>query len=412
MVPMKQFFMTSTPHTNQLPSFADRVTFEQFKALATSWDYSKGFISSSYEENQERLDTADQFKTAFGDHLTALRDQGRLTPIADVDDRGLAWPDAWNRFVDGEPLEFSDTFFEPFTSTIWPHYVSRIPGQKARVFERDYAALVKAVDEGSLDVEYRLYRPCKLTGVKALVKMNSGWEITAHKELPRYLHIQGKATAPIGAVPPPEVVELRVPAPSGKILVADWIHLSEGLFSAMIRVGAPHDPVDSVLGSIAHSRHYAEKFGLLSIPVGEDTPKLRRQGGHFLLDCTSSSADAQQICSAVLKPSFEGHMDTASMIDVQVLTDLLKKQLGDEEGIRTARFYVESNVHRIIDVESGELFMYIPSRPGRIGEFECVNADVSMEGLSTLHAVLATKPLQWRQRETAQADVFVERQRG
>ena len=63
-----------------------------------------------------------------------------------------------------------------------PDFVSRLPGAKDTRQVRDlYNALVDQIDQGAIDIEYRLDADCTLTGVRPFMKMSEGFSKNMEK---------------------------------------------------------------------------------------------------------------------------------------------------------------------------------------------------------------------------------------
>lgn len=407
---MDNFYMnTSAPHS---PSFRDHFSLEQFKAFAGAWDYRGGFDTpKSPEERARGEQLTGEFELALAAFLTQLRDGGRLDSIADVQERNLAWPDLWNRFVEGEGPASADALVRPFMSVLMPDFVSRIPGQPQHDLGAAYEAMVATVDAGTLDLNFRLDKDCPYSGVRPIMKMAPGWRVSAHREVPTFGRPQPRQYAPLEALPPVEMIELRVPAPSGRIMVADWFRMEGGVFSSIVMQGMPHDSLETEAGLVNRSRHCAT-LGVLSSYVGATVSLVLHEGKHLVVASIDPEHPANGAAFRDVGARVSNETWWTTMVDVEIFTNLVKGHLGPEAGEAAAKAYLASSEPKFINVEPGELYMYFPSRSGRMVEFECESEEVSLQWVEKMPAVVSDHPLTWRRWAEDHVEQEVVRQRG
>jgi len=400
-------------------SFASRFTYEQFLAFRDAWDFSTGYPDNALPARDEsatsrkrREEITDLFERNLFEHLVAVRDQGGLRRIEDVDGRDLAWPLEWGHFAEGGAVRDPGDFVRPFMASIMPDFVSRLPGAKDTRQVRDlYNALVDQIDQGAIDIEYRLDADCTLTGVRPFMKMSEGWAISAYREPEFGPKSFPRTLIPIGPVPPVEMVEVRIPAPSGRIMVADWFRMANNVFTDAVFKRTSRAPINTEHGKVRETVNHAAQLGVLTIFSGNSSPEIIREGGHMVLGLFDEEHPAQRARNKDVLAKVITDLWWTTMVDVDVFKALVRQELGEEEGEAAAQAYLAEGSYTVVNVAPGELYAYLPSVRGYMREFECETEEVSLQHVDKMFAVLSSEPLAWRRWAEEQPAPISDRQR-
>ncbi len=394
-------------------SFASRFTYEQFLAFRDAWDFSAGYPDNALPDREESSATRNHreeittlFERTLFEHLVAVRDQGALQPIEDVEGRDLAWPLEWRHFIEGREVPDPGGFIRPFMASIMPDFVSRLPGTKDTKQVRElYNIMVDQIDRGAIDIEFRLDADCTLTGVRPFIKMNEGWVVSAHRE-PEFGHKSfPRNLIPIGPVPQVEMVEVRIPVPSGKLMVADWFRVKDNAFTNAVFKRTSRAQINFEHGKVQETRNHAAQAGVLTIFTGGMGVDLIREGSHMVMGVFDEEHHTQRIASKDVLASVICDLWWTTAVDVEVFRDLLRQEMGAEEGEAAAAAFLASGAYTMVDVAPGELYVYLPSVRGHMREFECESEEVSMQFVEDMFAVMSSEPLTWRRWEEERPQV-------
>lgn len=368
--------------------FAEIFSQEDFVAFAKEFN-SNGGLSEELRALMEKLDAA-----LFG-LLLSLRDQGLLSKIQKVERRGLRWCDQWNAMVDGDDT-FSPEIVEPLTPHVISGSVSACSPSRGEQPEKAYGQLLKSIENAEFRLDHFLSGSCAITGDRVRVQFRQGtWEAVALKR------VDGKLLE-LDPTPAPRMVQMSIPAPTGRMLIADWFRVAGRAFTNA--VATPRRPIDTHLDVSNAAVSYAKEHGFLSFFVGGTSPSLYRdhgeagEGGRMIVanldeDHPFENSGARKHHLA----SVDTELWWVSIIDEAVLRDILIKELGHTEGQeKFERFLCTKGAFQRFEIEPGELHASIPLEPGSFKHFDCKNEPLSLQGVHDMHAVLSTKPLEWQ----------------
>lgn len=332
---------------------------------------------------------------ALGRYLLAMRDAGQLQPIPHLERRvgPFHFTAKWNAMVaGGSPNE---TVLGLIRYSIG--WTASLAKYKQPV-NADY--LYRLVESGNFEWntmgDARV--KCHVTGETLEVQL-TGWQA----QLGRRRHEAGRGHyfEPLaGDAPAPTVDTIRIPAPSGELLIADWFRLENNEFTKAVKEGQQSIEVNSEAGMRAQTQQYAA-LGFASVFVGNTGPAILQIGDDLLI----GRQPVEEKKSHHHKGSVCTDLWWATIIDRQVLTDILAARHGVDRASTLISGYLAkpSTVCTIVRVPPGELHVnYVAGGELRAG-FTCDDPLASsIDALDDCFAVVSARPMQWRQRAAAE----------
>jgi hypothetical protein len=242
---------------------------------------------------------------------------------------------------------------------------------------------------------------CHITGKPLRLEIKRGWYPVMFEQDPD----NERLWKPLSEeAPDPVVSSLKISAPSGRLIVSDWFRLQGDLFTDI--VGEPDEAVltGGPFERLSIARHCAEKFGFMSVHVGNTCPSLIESEGHLFI----GKIDPSAIGSHQALGQIVANYHHASLIDVEVF----KKVISDRAGEKNAEVIVESYIAKslaerkiqVIQVEPGDLHIHFTAERGELMNFRS-EGDVHVNfGNIDPMCVITRKPVQWvRQAPSASA---------
>lgn len=334
---------------------------------------------------------------ALGSFLSALRDHGSLAPIDFTEGRGHRWANCWNRFVTGTDEQGWDKL--TICRSISKSFTWRV--RDGQSIESGYAERVEPIDAGRLEwwEIADAYSECDATGQLLHLQIETGWK-------PRLGTVdrQGHESTfkPLtGGLPPPCVFSLEIPAPTGEMIVADWFRLEDNLFTKIVKDSDGGSSVNTSYGAARATERYAKEFGFMSVFVGSTSPSIVVRGDHVLI------ASLDEDLNVKVKGEILGSVCTdlwwVTMIDRQVLVDIVARKLGRAEAEKRVAEYLETSLRNsevtIVKQPPGSLYFHHRSSRCDLGDFVCTGPTViNQDAVITPYAVISKVPLDFKLR--------------
>lgn len=394
-------YAPETTDSNNSPLSA--VRFEQFFTLEQYTEAAE-FLALDMDDSERgdkavfraHMDLLDEAVTKF---MAALFDAGVLERIEHTERRGIRFADAWNRMLDGDRSPYTvDTVAQPLAQDLFTALM-RAKNQSNRgpvsmVYE--YNRLCASYSSGSFLFGILVDSPqvCDATGLNILTYIRRGW---------RPALVERKSAGPswkdgftysrVGPTPAEDVIKVTIPAPSGKLLVADWFRFEGGVFSNIVDSDENNFDINTGHGRQKKTEHYAREHGFLSICVGNTSPGVFRRKDHDLLG--SSDGELPSAVTGEEVASVCTDLWWATIIDEEVLRRMVIVKLGEVDGQAAFDDFIAEGSFEAFTVEPGSLHAYFTAQSGALSRFRCETTEVSRRGFYDVHAVLSQKELTW-----------------
>jgi hypothetical protein len=369
---------------------------EKYAKYRNQDESTRGKTPESEVVMKEWLHGVAHFEAKILEFLRAKRDANELEPIPFIEGRGLRWGDAWNRFVsnnEGITDEFllqrqaqaESNFFTgaglfPMAMT----FVERQDGVQISMDER-FESLMAMVDSGKMIKPQSAHGGCDVTGARLFVDIAEGWKV----QFGSMGSIDGQqAFFPLKEhALPLGVQHVTIPCPTGELLCTDWLDIDA--FNKAVKRDLRLPSLDLRYGVMDATRHYA-KNGFASVSVGNTSPDLIQRGDQLVIASTDLEAPANKDKVG----AFCTDRWWATLIDRQVLTEIVAKTTGLDEARRQVQEMIDERDMMTVNVKPGvDLHLYHFNGDDIIEGHAC--EDVDTEHVETLYAVLSEKELEW-----------------
>lgn len=355
-------------------------------------DHLAAYRASSKEDELRQvkigawLGSVDVFESALLAFVLQKSRQGALGPVPHAHGRCILWADIWNQLAQGSLPE--SHLLDRITSGAGLHLLdSMAPANPTpENIALAHSKLCSFVELGDFHSMGEM-GSCNLTGERLGIAVK-GW-------LPRLFRLtpisSGRRERQDVDQDPPQLgmVQLSIPAPSGRILLADWFRIDQ--FTAAVKDASTAPSINQAFGRIHATRRYAEEFGFMSVSVGNTSPCVIERDGHLA------------IAELAEKPQAQGHLAGrictdlwwATAIDFDTLVAIVARSAGSSEAIKIVNAHIQERGSDVVEVRvpAGSTLHLSFHDEDILGALAC--SEVPIQGLSRLHAVLSTRPLLW-----------------
>lgn len=379
-------------------TFADFYPFAAFEAAMAhdaarprdekgDSDWNSAEYKAWNEVFKNHWDVASQAVDRF---LVAKRERGELKPIEFSKGRGIWVVHNWNQFVEGKGHESGSGDQLAYAAV----YGTRRLRERDLAMRESYENAVAQVNAGDMHwLDLNMDGECCATGERLKLDFK-GWQ-------PRLGRID-RSTRPAPDdesfgfkpltqdVPEPKVQHLVIDAPSGELLTCDYFRI-DGFREAVERANDHEYPsINNRVGKALMSAHYAENHGFTSVFVGDRSPRVIQRDGHIAIGVTGEGTPAGNDVTYVCTDLW-----WATVIDRQVLTDILAKTHPREKAEELVKGYIEDSVYTVgvLKVKPGKLHVYHCDEPYAMQRFRC--PDVPQTHITQMFAVVSEKELEW-----------------
>lgn len=391
--------MKGTPVSEKV-SFADFYSQAQMVAYQAHWNANPSVDSFNdplvvaWREAGKPMGS--EFSAAIGNFLKAMGDEGLLSPIAYTERRGHRWADAWNRLVGRTADEFDiDELAESLTCTL---RATRFSDRGTSGGDKNYLPLVAAMDAGDFRLS-SLWTDCKsecqVTGERLTADIQAGWAPRlGNIDYSRAKETGGSPFIPLTQEAPlTQVLVHEIAAPTGEMLIADWFRFDDNLFTEIVKPKTGRISINTAFGCGQQAEYYAKNFGFMSVEVGNSCPSIVVREGHVIIGCTGEDAESLQ---GEVAGSVCTDLWWASMIDRQVLVDLLATRLPREEAeARVAKIIADGDV-TVLKQPPGVLYVHHTASRDDLALFRC-QGPIAVEkgGMTEPFLVISSQRLDW-----------------
>ncbi|WP_137917169.1 hypothetical protein [Hydrogenophaga sp. 2FB] len=378
--------------------FESIFTREVYEAARAAWeavDEAKMSAEAAEEARRTRRLHSDLLDQAVVAHLKVVREDGHLHAVQNVERRRFGWANAWNSLIarTEEPWSEERAAY-PFSREISFGWLMNKTVKEGRT---DYEGLLASLASGDFgaEIEQMADEPCSATGQRIGVLVYPGWRPVAASFSFGETWSDPLEIRPLPPTPLARVIEVAIPAPSGRMLLADWFRMDGNIFTSIVEEGKPSLSINTALGTQLQTEHFASRHGFLSVSVGNTSPRIVVRGDHLLLacvdeDCSEFEGDVRGgICTDLWQ---------ATMIDQEVLTKMIQSKLGEEEGLAAVRSFLDNpNTDiTVLDIPPGTLHCSYTAEYGAMSTFECESTVVSLVGVDRLFATIHRSPQTWK----------------
>ncbi len=385
--------------------FSDFFSREQHDALVNHWENQVPTapgqkIDHNSPENKAWSATykalSEPLEEAIKGFLLAKRDAGELYPMPFADRREHNMANAWNRFVQGKEQHWDlSKLVGPLDHDLSMEIAGsrrRIQGTPEEIRAKGYAEVVVRMNQGDFPhLGSDGADECSVTG-KRLYTVISGWKAALCEAVDKpgsrreMVPIREEAALPT-------VIAHTIPVPSGKLLVADWFRMDDNLFTQVVKEGAPEESINTAFGRKLLTQHYAEKFGFMSVEVGNTSPSIVKRDDHLVVgyfnddEFTPEGKVIGSVCTDLW---------WVTAIDAQVFENVVATRVGHEEAKSLVDAFVKKEVAsgniNVVEVEHGELSFHFTAERDDLAQFRA--PEVSFEGMEP-YLVMSQKSLEW-----------------
>jgi len=336
----------------------------------------------------------DPWKDALVKFLTALRNDGRLNPIKFSAERLNPIAESWNKFVAGQKAEDRKSG-DSVIALLNPVFDLFLDGFLALHSDSSYIEMISQFDDGKfVRGKYPMGdgHKCNITGDYLVVDIQAPWQ-------PRLMH---RLWPPFPAschyspvesdVSEPSVVTHSIPTPSGELLVADWFRLEGNLFSKIVDSKIDFD-INFAYGRAAQTKHYAEKFGFMSVFVGNTSPAIIEHDGGLVI---GNLGKERSEFKAVGKISTD--IRWVTIIDRETLVGLIAGASAPDIAERMVDDYIMNNADvTVVNVAPGTLnFTYAFNKKDDLEKFTVIGGKkIDFAGIAHPYVVINPKSLEW-----------------
>lgn len=382
--------MMQSPPTPLVQPFSAGVSLETIQTLL---DHERQDPRPRWEGSAAAAALGSLLRAVAG-HVLHLASQGQLQPIPFAQGRQINFVEIWNALALGQDMStFRDGFYadeEHLAATLSQQFVPlllnvRFDGNgSSRPAEDLSSELVARVEQGDFSIYDSAENYCFITGQRHLLAFDH-WQPVLTERTQDHRH------APVSQEGPGVTLESQIlPVPSGRLLIADWFRLEA--FTAMTKEQERSEDIGCFMGRMALTRAYAP-LGVASVFVGGSFPEVYQQAGRLMVGNPVDEEDGA--------PGPAGHpvgqVETAfrwvTMVDSQVLEDLLEKKLGRAAARQQLADYLTTDRDvRQVSLPPGEYHLYFSGDPHVFSQ-KFAAEGVSTAGFDVLRCVLSPQPL-------------------
>jgi len=377
--------------------FEQFFTFEQYVAGAA-------YMGLDIEMNDPEQKAAfraflDELDEAAARFMTSLFDSGSMQRIEHTERRGIPFASAWNRMVEGEREDYTvRTVSRPLSKDLYTALcrVSNLSQRGPVSLPHEYARLCDSYSAGAFRRAFIVDSDevCSATGLSIHTYVRSGWRpALVQRTAAGPSWRDGSKYSRVGPTPAEEVLHVTIPAPSGRMLVADWFRFDDNLFTDLVDARNLNFNINTSFGCRQQTEHYAREHGFLSVSVGNSSPGVFRRKDHDLLG--SSDGELPSAVTGEEVASVCTDLWWATIIDEEVLRDKVCAKLGASAGQAAFDRFMDSGSFEVFTVAPGSLHAYFTAQRGALSRFKCETTEISRRGFYDVHAVLSQKELSW-----------------
>lgn len=196
-----------------------------------------------------------------------------------------------------------------------------------------------------------------------------------------------------GQIRPPGIEHVVINAPSGELLINDWLRI--GAFTELTQEtlkAAGGQSICSSAGRVLQTQIYARELGFASVSSAEGGPEVFLEDGRLLF-----GYEGEDSCRPASRQSL-GSVCTdlwwSTIIDRQVLVDLVARKLGPELAEKEVVALEAETADSLIKVSvpPGQYHLYFSADTSVFGE-KFASEEVSMEDMGEPMFVLSPSPL-------------------
>ena len=274
---------TVTGHIHQKTTMPDLSHFLSLSDLQPFYDdaCSHAHVTDDWRKRYfKRLETI--VHPRLGAFFKALKTEGRLGSIPDSNGYSCRRWNAWNvvaALTDASPRDDWDEALNNLAEQFAHRFVFAITYPYEKILHDKGAEAAQAFDKsgpfneeitrfntGDFETFYFSHESCWETDLPLTLRFTN-W-------VPEGRYISDNGTMPVPPLEPANVQETRVVLKTGNLLVSDWFRIPE--FTEAVK---KRFPLNARKGREDQTRHYAEKFGIISVCLGNSCPRVYRDGG-------------------------------------------------------------------------------------------------------------------------------------
>lgn len=346
----------------------------------------------------------DKLIAAIGGHLSMLAHSGQLVQPDNAQAISLEWKQAWEKLVDTPndieaAMELGEMFLRPAMMFLSFSRQDLAKGKDPEALEKAHVKIVEKMERGDFGYYDTEMGECADTGARMHLVLTAWQPVLGLVEfVPNpdggYDRSQFVPLQP-GQFSKPGVEHLTIEMPSGHLLVSDWFRIEAfNTLSNDMEKEKNRGESSSVQGFIHQTRDYAQEMGFVSV-FGSSNVSVFQDGNRLVI----GGEDANEPLGAVSVLGRDlgglcGSLRWTSVIDRQVLVDLVASKVGIEEAQAQVADWEKENAREIIQVTvtPGTYHLYCSGRSQVFSqEFKMEEVDVNV--LEYPMFVLSDQPL-------------------
>lgn len=341
----------------------------------------------------------DEIDVAAAQFMTSLFDAGSMQRIEHTERRGIPFASAWNRMVEGEREDYTvRTVARPLSKDLYTALcrVNNLSNRGPVSLPHEYARLCDSYSTGVFRHAFIVDSDevCNATGLSIHTYVRSGWRpALVQRTAAGPSWRDGSKYSRVGPTPVEEVLHVTIPAPSGRMLIADWFRFDDNLFTELVDARNLNFKINTSFGCRQQTEHYAREHGFLSVSVGNSSPGVFRRKDHDLLG--SSNGELPSAVTGKQVASVCTDLWWATIIDEEVLRNKVCARLGVSAGQAAFDRFIAEGSFEVFSVAPGTLHAYFTAQRGALSRFKCETTQISRRGFYDVYAVLSHKELAW-----------------
>lgn len=302
---------------------------------------------------------------AMNSFLAELKKSGRLKPVCNSENISTSFINAWNAISKAEKLEDAKSALDVITGRFESTMMLRICLGHLPA-EEGYKKYCETMTQGDIShFKTEVNETCSITGERAIIEFRN-WECVFGN------YVNGKFCVSGPTEKRPSVFHQSIEFKTGNLLIADWFRINE--FTKTVK--QENQPsLDSEHGRELQTKYYAEKFGFISVCLGNTCPSILENNGKLIIGTVQEKHEESK------SPEFKDHgyvctdLWAATIIEEETLINIVAGKVGLEKAKTLVADHLTENDVARVKVTPGQYHLYFH------GDYDGFHKSFSTDGL-------------------------------
>ncbi len=330
-------------------------------------------LNTLSQENNQYIQSVEKlFFEPFYHFLLDKSQKNELSPLKFSETHSTSFINAWNKLANNENLtnHEKNSLLQSFHTMIDNQIFQLSEESLGKDITDKYNNFINTINDGTISHYHLSKQNCHDCG-QHLFFMFKNWKgATAILEK----DLTNNKTSMVPAKPCLEEINynINVNFPSGNLMIADWFRIEEFNKVVLYKESDQYDSkksLNSTIGRLFHIQHYSNQ-NFVSIPVGNSSPYVYEHNNTLFFG--SEKIDSMTDLPIKSNISDKGYVCTdlwnVSIIDKEVLKEILMKNMSEEKATETIDKYIEKNSIIEIQVNPGSYTINFTPKPGYLKE--------------------------------------------